>query len=77
MEKNMRNDHCEEAKKAADEFMKALKNGTLSKHVLPNNYEDYTIEYENIDFQNYKKYLKTISYFNYLDSRTVAYNGQL
>lgn len=70
-------DHSKEADQAADEFVAALKNGTLSKHVLPNNYEDYTLEYENIDFENYKKYLKTMSYFNYVDIRTVAYNGQL
>lgn len=67
----------EEAVKAAEEFICALKNGTLSKHVLPNNYEDYTVEYENIDLKSYKKYLKTMSYFNYIDSRMVAYNGQL
>ncbi|MHB8128283.1 MAG: hypothetical protein ACYDEX_04755 [Mobilitalea sp.] len=67
----------EEAVKAAEEFICALKNGTLSKHVLPNNYEDYTVEYENIDLINYKKYLKTMSYFDYVESRTVAYNGQL
>ena len=67
----------EKAVKAAEEFICALKNGTLSKHVLPNNYEDYTVEYENIDLINYKKYLKTMSYFDYVESRTVAYNGQL
>jgi hypothetical protein len=67
----------EEAVKAAEEFISALKNGTLSKHVLPNNYEDYTVEYENIDLINYRKYLKTMSYFDYVESRTVAYNGQL
>ena len=66
-----------EAVQAAEEFICALKNGTLSKHVLPNNYEDYTIETENIDLQEYKKYLRTISYFDYVESRTVAYNGQL
>jgi hypothetical protein len=73
----MRIEHSKEAKKAADEFTKAIKNGTLSKHVLPNNYEDYSAEYENIDFQNYKKYLKTMSYYKYVEDRTVAYNGQL
>ena len=73
----MRNNHSEEASSAASEFITALKNGTLSKHVLPNNYEDYTIENENIDLNNYKKYLKTISYYNHIDDRTVAYNGQL
>lgn len=69
--------HSEEAKETADEFIQALKNGTLSRHVLPNNYEDYTVEYESNDFKNYKKYLKTLSYFNYIESRMVAYNGQL
>ncbi len=73
----MRINHSEEAQNAAEEFINALKNGTLSKHVLPNNYEDYTAEFENIDFQNYKKYLKTMSYYNYVDNRMVAYNGQL
>lgn len=73
----MKIEHSEEACFAAEEFITALKNGTLSKHVLPNNYEDYTLGFENIDFENYKKYLKTMSYFNYLDNRTVAYNGQL
>jgi hypothetical protein len=67
----------EEAVEAADEFICSLKNGTLSKHVLPNNYEDYTAEFENIDLRNYKKYLKTMSYFDYVESRAVAYNGQL
>ena len=67
----------EEAMNSAEEFVCALKNGTLSKHVLPNNYEDYTLEYENIDLISYRKYLKTMSYFNYVESRTVAYNGQL
>jgi len=67
----------EEAVTAAEEFITALKNGTLSKHILPNNYEDYTAESENIDLYNYKKYLKTMSYFNYVESRMVAYNGQL
>jgi len=70
-------EHSEEADRAADEFITALKNGTLSKHVLPNNYEDYTLEYENIDFMNYTKYLKTMSYYNHVETRTVAYNGQL
>jgi hypothetical protein len=73
----MKIEHSKEAVEAAEEFMTALKNGTLSKHVLPNNYEDYTIEFENIDFKNYQKYLKTMSYYNYVDNRTVAYNGQL
>jgi hypothetical protein len=67
----------EEAVKASEEFMAALKNGTLSKHVLPNNYEDYTAEFENNDLKKYKKYLKTMSYFNYVENRMVAYNGQL
>jgi hypothetical protein len=67
----------EEAVEVAEEFISAVKNGTLSKHVLPNNYEDYTIEYENIDLKNYRKYLKTMSYFEYVESRAVAYNGQL
>ena len=67
----------EEAVKAAEEFICALKNGTLSKHILPNNYEDYTAEYENIDLKDYKKYLRTMSYSNYVENRTVAYNGQL
>jgi hypothetical protein len=66
-----------EAVQAADEFILALKNGTLSKHVLPNNYEDYSVENENIDLQDYLKYLKTISYFDYIESRAVTYNGQL
>lgn len=69
--------HSEEAENAANEFLNALKNGTLSKHILPNNYEDYTIEYENIDYRNYIKYLKTLSYSNYVENRMVAYNGQL
>lgn len=73
----MKINHSEEASKAAVEFVNAIKNGTLSKHVLPNNYEDYSIEYENIDFKNYQRYLKTMSYFNYIDNRTVTYNGQL
>jgi|GEM_PF-2775901 hypothetical protein len=73
----MKIEHSEEADCAAEEFITAIKNGTLSKHVLPNNYEDYTLEFENIDYKNYKKYLKTMSYFNYVDNRTVAYNGQL
>jgi hypothetical protein len=73
----MKIEHSSEAQNAADEFVTALNNGTLSKHVLPNNYEDYTAEFEHIDFQNYKKYLKTMSYFKYVESRTVAYNGQL
>ena len=73
----MKFEHSEAAMSTAEEFIGAIKNGTLSKHVLPNNYEDYTPEYENIDFQNYKKYLKAISYFNYVENRTVAYNGQL
>ncbi|HWT76132.1 MAG TPA: hypothetical protein VN258_15630 [Mobilitalea sp.] len=73
----MKIEHSEEAKYAADEFMNALKNGTLSKHVLPNNYEDYTLEFENIDYRSYQRYLKTMSYFNYVENRTVAYNGQL
>ncbi len=70
-------DHSKEADEAAGEFISAIKNGTLSKHVLPNNYEDYTLESENIDFMNYSKYLKTMSYYNYVETRTVAYNGQL
>jgi len=70
-------EHSSEAMNAANEFTNALKNGTLSKHVLPNNYEDYTLECENIDYKNYQKYLKSMSYFNYVDNRTVAYNGQL
>lgn len=70
-------EHSEEALKAADGFITAIKNGTLSKHVLPNNYEDYTQEFENNDFKNYRKYLKTMSYFNYIENRTVTYNGQL
>lgn len=69
--------HSNEAKEAAEEFVRALKNGMLSRHVLPNNYEDYTIECEGIDLKNYKKYLKTLSYFNYIENREVAYNGQL
>jgi hypothetical protein len=69
--------HSEEARKASQEFISALENGTLSKHVLPNNYEDYTIECENNDLKNYIKYLKTMSYFDYVESRMVAYNGQL
>lgn len=73
----MKIEHSEEAMNAAEEFVAAIKNGTLSKHVLPNNYEDYTMEYENIDFMNYQKYLKTMSYHNYVENRTVAYNGQL
>lgn len=73
----MKIEHSEEAISAADEFINALKKGTLSKHVLPNNYEDYTVECENRDFKNYKKYLKTMSYFNNVENRTVAYNGQL
>jgi len=73
----MMNEHSEEALNADEEFINAIKNGTLSKHVLPNNYEDYTLEFENIDYDNYKKYLKTMSYFNYVENRTVAYNGQL
>lgn len=73
----MKIEHSKEAIEAADEFICALKNGTLSKHVLPNNYEDYTFEYEHIDFINYQKYLKTMSYFNNVENRTVAYNGQL
>jgi hypothetical protein len=73
----MKIEHSVEATKATDEFISAIKNGTLSKHVLPNNYEDYTLEFENIDYKNYQKYLKTMSYYNYVDNRTVAYNGQL
>lgn len=73
----MKIEHSEEALRAADDFITAIKNGTLSKHVLPNNYQDYTAEYENNDFKNYKKYLKSLSYYNYVESRTVAYNGQL
>jgi hypothetical protein len=73
----MKIEHSEEAVRAAEEFITGVKNGTLSKHVLPNNYEDYTMEYENNDFQNYKKYLKAISYYNYVEQRMVAYNGQL
>lgn len=69
--------HSEEALKASNEFINALKNGTLSKHVLPNNYEDYTAEFENHDLKKYMEYLKTISYYNYVESRAVAYNGQL
>ena len=69
--------HSKEADNAAEEFITAIKSGTLSKHVLPNNYEDYTLESENIDFKNYMKYLKTMSYYNYVETRTVAYNGQL
>ena len=74
---DMEINHSTEADLAAQEFVLAIKSGTLSKHVLPNNYEDYTLEYENIDFKNYEKYLKTMSYFQYVESRTVAYNGQL
>jgi hypothetical protein len=77
MEEYMKIEHSVEAEDAAGEFINALKNGTLSKHVLPNNYEDYTAEFEHIDFENYKKYLKTMSYYNYVENRTVAYNGQL
>ncbi len=73
----MKYQHSSEAEQAAQEFITAIKNGTLSKHVLPNNYEDYTAENENIDLTNYKKYLKTMSYFNYVEDRKVAYNGQL
>lgn len=73
----MKYQHSSEAEQAAQEFITAIKNGTLSKHVLPNNYEDYTAENENIDLMNYKKYLKTMSYFNYVEDRKVAYNGQL
>lgn len=73
----MKIEHSDKAVNAANEFIYALKNGTLSKHVLPNNYEDYTLEFEQIDLQNYRKYLKSMSYFNYVESRTVAYNGQL
>lgn len=76
-EKRMKQERSKEALNAADEFMTALKNGTLSKHVLPNNYEDYTIEIENIDYINYQNYLRTLSYYNYVENRTVAYNGQL
>lgn len=73
----MKQERSREAMEAADEFITALKNGTLSKHVLPNNYEDYTLEYENIDYKNYQSYLKTLSYYNYVENRMVAYNGQL
>ncbi len=67
----------EEANQAAEEFLTALKNGTISRHVLPNNYEDYTLEFENNDLRDYKKYLKTMSYYDYVESKAVAYNGQL
>lgn len=67
----------EEALQAAEEFINALKNGTLSTHVLPNNYEDYSFEYENIDLHDYKKYIRTMSYYDYVENRAVAYNGQL
>ena len=73
----MKQERSSEALSAAEEFITALKNGTLSKHVLPNNYEDYTLEFENIDYRNYEKYLRTLSYYNYVENRTVAYNGQL
>ena len=73
----MKQERSSEALSAAEEFITALKNGTLSKHVLPNNYEDYTLEIENIDYRNYEKYLRTLSYYNYVENRTVAYNGQL
>lgn len=73
----MKMEHSEEAMNAANEFMNALKNGTLSKHVLPNNYEDYTFEIENIDYKNYQKFIRSMSYFNYVENRMVAYNGQL
>lgn len=73
----MKIEHSDKAANSADEFIQALKNGTLSKHVLPNNYEDYTLEFEQIDLEDYKKYLKSMSYFNYIENRTVAYNGQL
>jgi hypothetical protein len=69
--------HSKEATEAADEFIAAVKNGTLSRHILPNNYEDYTIEFENNDLKNYMKYLKTLSYHTSVESRSVAYNGQL
>lgn len=69
--------HSEEALAASEEFINALKNGTLSKHVLPNNYEDYTVEFENNDLKKYMEYIKTISYYNNLECRTVTYNGQL
>lgn len=73
----MKLEHSEEAMKVAEEFMHALKTGSLSKHVLPNNYEDYTFEIENNDYKNYRKFLKSMSYYNYVEDRTVAYNGQL
>lgn len=73
----MKQERSDEALIAAEEFITALKNGTLSKHVLPNNYEDYTLEFENIDYRNYEKYIRTMSYHNYVENRTVAYNGQL
>jgi hypothetical protein len=73
----MKSEQSDEAIKVAEEFIDAIKNGTLSKHILPNNYEDYTLESENVDLQKYKMYLKTKSYFDYLESRGVAYNGQL
>lgn len=69
--------HSKEALEASNEFINAIKNGTLSKHVLPNNYEDYTMEFENNDLKKYMEYLNTISYYNYVESRVVAYNGQL
>lgn len=75
--KLMKLEHSEDALNAANEFITALKNGSLSKHVLPNNYEDYTLEFEDIDYKNYQKYLRTMSYFNYIDNRAVTYNGQL
>lgn len=77
MEVRMKLYLSEESVEAAEEFIHALKNGTLSKHVLPNNYEDYTAEFENIDLLDYKKYLKSMSYFTYVESRAVEYNGQL
>lgn len=63
------------AQKAADKFIQDIKRGKIIKDTLPNSFENYTDYCEQADLEAYRKYIRTLTYIDYIDKREVIYCG--
>lgn len=63
------------AEKAAKNLIVLIKNGDIIKDTLPNSFENYTDYYEQADLESYRKFIKTLTYADYVYAREVMYYG--
>lgn len=63
------------AKKAAGKFIQNIRSGNIAKDTLPNSFENYTDFLEQADLESYKKYIRTLTYFDCIEKREVLYFG--